>query len=98
MTLDASTDTELSLSGFKTRHQIDFLADNWAGIMDLLRWVDRESGHVAYIRSRQGKGGEFEVSLGVEDLRAGELSEAIKSNEALKCVRTEHLLLRNDVA
>ena len=96
MTQRADKNDEIVLPGFKVRHQVELLARDWTGLLNLFRWLEEEKSQVAFVRSRSTKCGQFEVSLGVEGISAKSLNSAIGANNSFRCVRVEHLFVQDN--
>lgn len=92
---DADT---FSLPGCKIRHLIEFHTCNWDEVLNLLNWINRRSGEIAFVKSHQVTSGELKVALGVEAMSASDLKEELYGNDAMRFPSIEHLLMKDDAS
>ena len=89
-----SGSADLSLPGFKTRHQVELQATDWAGVLDLLGWIDGEAGQVAYLRTTTTLDGCIRVAIGIEAMNGDRLRTEMLAFNSVTSLRIEHLFVR----
>ena len=93
MASDLGASSEFDLPGFRTRHLVDMQADNWAGIINLISWIQDESGRIVYLRTNDTGCGRIHVAIGVEAVMGGSLRKRLEKSNGFFSLRIEHLFI-----